>query len=102
MLDPVCMEPQTWCPECGPAVKVDEDLCCAQCGASASGEGADQALELLNGVSDLLMIIKGLVCQGKYGCDFEHGVMFPEKWCQVCRAKKHVGAIYRTGKLMPL
>lgn len=31
----------TWCPECGPGVSVDEDGCCATCGATATGPGVD-------------------------------------------------------------
>lgn len=34
----------TWCPQCGPRVAVDEDGCCASCGADATGEGADRAI----------------------------------------------------------
>lgn len=33
----------TWCPQCGDGVSVDEDGCCASCGSTATGEGADQA-----------------------------------------------------------
>lgn len=34
---------KTWCPQCGPDVSVDEDGCCAVCGADATGDGADLA-----------------------------------------------------------
>jgi hypothetical protein len=34
----------SWCPECGPDVKVDEDGCCAHCGADACGRGSWLAL----------------------------------------------------------
>jgi len=34
----------SWCPQCGPSVKCDEDGCCAHCGATATGDGADAAL----------------------------------------------------------
>lgn len=37
----------TWCPQCGPHVAVDEDGCCATCGATATGPGADRALDVL-------------------------------------------------------
>jgi len=33
----------TWCPECGPDMDVDEDGCCVQCGATATGPWADKA-----------------------------------------------------------
>lgn len=36
----------SWCPQCGPDVGVDEDGCCATCGATAVGDGADTALKL--------------------------------------------------------
>lgn len=36
----------TWCPHCGPDVSCDEDGCCAACGATAVGEGVEQALAL--------------------------------------------------------
>jgi hypothetical protein len=44
---PGVSEPATWCPQCGPRVAVDEDGCCASCGADAMGPGADQALAAL-------------------------------------------------------
>jgi hypothetical protein len=31
----------TWCPECGPDVKVDEDGCCTMCGCTAMGVGVE-------------------------------------------------------------
>lgn len=34
----------TWCPQCGPRVRVDEDGCCLECGATACGAGADAAI----------------------------------------------------------
>jgi Lar family restriction alleviation protein len=37
-------EHATWCPQYGPRVAVDEDGCCASCGADATGEGADRAI----------------------------------------------------------
>lgn len=39
-------DPATWCPGCGPSVRVDEDGCCLTCGATAMGEGAVEALRL--------------------------------------------------------
>lgn len=36
----------SWCPQCGPDVSIDEDGCCAICGADATGEGAERALAL--------------------------------------------------------
>jgi len=32
----------TFCPQCGWNVKVDEDLCCVECGATAAGEAVDR------------------------------------------------------------
>lgn len=42
---PTCREcgEHAWCPQCGPGVRIDEDGCCATCGADAVGEGADVA-----------------------------------------------------------
>jgi hypothetical protein len=34
-------EVQTWCAQCGWDVDVDEDGCCATCGADATGPGVD-------------------------------------------------------------
>lgn len=36
----------TWCAQCGPDVAIDEDGCCATCGATATGEGAERAARL--------------------------------------------------------
>jgi len=33
----------TWCPECGPGVRVDADGCCTDCGADATGPGSRRA-----------------------------------------------------------
>jgi hypothetical protein len=38
----------TWCPECGPNVKVDEEGLCVSCGAVAIGNGANAALRALS------------------------------------------------------
>lgn len=40
----------TWCPLCGPGLPCDDDGCCSACGATAVGEGAEQALALRAGV----------------------------------------------------
>jgi hypothetical protein len=37
------LQPAGWCPECGPRWSVDEDGCCADCGATATGDGANSA-----------------------------------------------------------
>ena len=37
----------TWCAQCGPHIKVDEDGCCKMCGATSVGDGADMAVEVL-------------------------------------------------------
>jgi hypothetical protein len=34
---------ETWCPQCGADVDIDEDGCCQSCGADAIGEGASDA-----------------------------------------------------------
>jgi hypothetical protein len=34
-------------PQCGPHVAVDEDGCCASCGATATGDGATRVLKAL-------------------------------------------------------
>lgn len=33
----------TWCPQCGPDVCCDEDGCCINCGADATGDGVEKA-----------------------------------------------------------
>lgn len=38
---------QSWCPQCGPHVQMDEDGCCQTCSADAVGPGAWQALDAL-------------------------------------------------------
>jgi hypothetical protein len=47
----------TFCPECGVNVKVDEDGCCATCGATATGN----AVWWLNGVVDKLDAAETLI-----------------------------------------
>lgn len=34
-----------WCPECGPQLFVDEDGLCRICGATTTGDGANEALK---------------------------------------------------------
>jgi hypothetical protein len=41
------MKTESWCPQCGPYVPIDEDGCCAECGADATGPGAEGALQAL-------------------------------------------------------
>ena len=41
------LERASLCVECGPNVRVDEDGCCAACGASATGPWADKAVAAL-------------------------------------------------------
>lgn len=43
----------SWCPQCGPNVKVDEDGLCAACGATAMGEGTDKALTAIDELKTL-------------------------------------------------
>jgi hypothetical protein len=38
----------TWCPQCGPNVKCDDDGTCAHCGCDCIGLGVDAALALLD------------------------------------------------------
>jgi len=33
---------ETFCPQCGPRPRIDEDGCCATCGCDATGQGADE------------------------------------------------------------
>ena len=58
----------TLCPQCGWGVKVDEDGCCAMCGATAIGEGVDaawKARELAEQFWDILR---------------EYGLLLPSRW----------------------
>lgn len=50
----------TWCPECGPDVKLDEDLCCAGCGATATGDGVIMAVHALRQVTSIRKYIQHL------------------------------------------
>lgn len=43
----------TWCPMCGPDVACDEDGCCAVCGSTCIGPGAEHALAWLGRVRAL-------------------------------------------------
>lgn len=45
--DPTGRWTASWCPQCGPDVAVDEDGCCATCGATATGTAATHAVVLL-------------------------------------------------------
>jgi len=38
----------TWCPQCGYGISVDEEGCCISCGGDAMGEGVDAAVALLH------------------------------------------------------
>jgi hypothetical protein len=35
----------TFCPECGPNVSIDEDGCCVTCGATAIGSAVNEAVK---------------------------------------------------------
>lgn len=48
----------SYCAECGPNVKVDEDGCCAACGGNAMGEFADRACAAIAEVSRLKARLK--------------------------------------------
>ena len=54
----------SWCPQCGPNVEVDEDGCCAGCGATAMGPGADGAHKLKRTLEGLV----GASTRPWYGC----------------------------------
>ena len=43
----------TWCPECGPSVRVDEDGCCLTCGATATGSAVDAAVAAAGRIAEL-------------------------------------------------
>lgn len=45
----------TWCPECGPRVRVDEEGLCVSCGSTAIGNGANKALAALATAPDALV-----------------------------------------------
>ena len=75
-----------WCPQCGPGVNIDEDGCCAQCGADAVGPGAEQASAALAALSEIgcqrFSPRNGNTCAAN-----EFRINHPrEKWCPVCRA----------------
>ena len=50
----------SWCPQCGPNVKVDEDGCCVTCGCTAVGDGVEQAQKLLETTRTFLILLEGL------------------------------------------
>ena len=54
----------TFCPECGFGVKVDEDLCCVYCGATAAGSGVDELVEMLEHMADNCPVCEGVGYQG--------------------------------------
>ena len=39
---------ETFCPECGFDVPVDEDGCCVSCGATATGKAVDMLFKILS------------------------------------------------------
>jgi len=43
----------TWCPQCGYGISVDEEGCCISCGGDAMGEGVDAAVALLEWIAEL-------------------------------------------------
>jgi len=51
----------SWCPQCGPDVKVDEDGCCVHCGCDCTGEGAELALRHARHIHLLHEAIRGLL-----------------------------------------
>ncbi len=63
----------SWCSQCGPDVRVDEDACCVVCGLDAIGFGADQALRTRDWVA-------------KQECTCQSGE------CEPCRARKALEA----------
>jgi len=65
---------QTWCPLCGCGVAVDEDGCCATCGADATGPGVDA-------------IFAALLDAARDGCSAENEAWLEKlrglvAWCQ--------------------
>jgi hypothetical protein len=46
---------ESFCAQCGPNVKLDEDGCCIGCGGSAMGDGVDtlstKLMEIIDGLS---------------------------------------------------
>ena len=68
-MDKLC----TWCSSCGPNVAIDEDGCCLNCGASATGDGAILAHALLDAL---------IWCSGSP--DFNEGGQAREGWLKGC------------------
>lgn len=48
----------TWCPECGPNVTIDEDGCCVTCGSNATGLWVDAVCCLLEANKEIMEILK--------------------------------------------
>lgn len=55
---------RTWCPQCGPGVPIDEDGCCATCGATATGRGVDAVLPLRHRAECMCAAIVAAVLAG--------------------------------------
>jgi len=67
----------SWCPQCGPDVKVDEDGCCIHCGCDCTGDGAELALnyEKLVGELRIWAAKRGKdLCPGSHADTFGEGV----------------------------
>lgn len=52
---------KTFCPECGPNVKIDEDGCCVNCGNGANGNG----LDYLNKMHRCIGLLNSMVMGGE-------------------------------------
>jgi hypothetical protein len=44
---------RAWCPQCGYGPDIDDDGCCCACGATAIGDGAEEAVALRSRVAEL-------------------------------------------------
>lgn len=53
-------EADTFCPQCGPGVCVDEEKTCQRCGCYACGEGAEAAWEMRRELERYKKVIKDL------------------------------------------
>ncbi|MCZ6868054.1 MAG: hypothetical protein O7G84_00960 [Gammaproteobacteria bacterium] len=51
---------ETWCPDHGPDVSVDEDGLCNACGVTSVGKAAERAAKLEKAFEELLPIVKGV------------------------------------------
>lgn len=90
------LERASLCVECGPNVRVDEDGCCAACGASAMGLWADKAVAALKARTPSAVqraeraVVRAVRAQRKansYGLSFN-----------VLDAVKHLEAVERKAK----